>query len=40
MTSLPEDMDFPEWATDKLIRDVVGEGVPPKMMEAFIKKIK
>ena len=40
VTSLPEDMDFPEWATDKLIRDVVGEGVPPKMMEAFIKKIK
>jgi len=39
VSSLPRDISFPDGTTDKVIRDIVGEGVPPKMMEAFIKKI-
>lgn len=39
VTSLPEDIDFPPNTSEKVIRDVVGEGVPPKMSEAFLKQI-
>lgn len=35
VTSLPKTWNIPDWATDNLIRTVIGEGVPPLM----IKKI-
>ena len=36
VTSLPEDMDLPENINENLIRDIIGEGVPPRMSEAFL----
>lgn len=39
VSSLPEDIDFPDGTSDKLIRDIVGEGVPPKMSKAFLETI-
>ena len=35
VSSLPKNMTFPSWATDNLIRTVIGEGVPP----LFFRKI-
>ncbi len=31
--SLPTDWDIPEWADDRLIRNVIGEGIPPKLIK-------
>ena len=39
VSSLPEDMDFPEKTSERLIRDIVGEGVPAKMSKAFLKML-
>lgn len=39
VSSLPENMDFPENTSEKLIRDIVGEGVPPLMSKAFLEQI-
>lgn len=41
--SLPTNWNIPEWADDRLIRSVIGEGIPPKLIknlvEELIKKI-
>ena len=39
LTSLPKNWNIPEWASDNLIREVIGEGVPPLLIEAAIKRI-
>ena len=39
VSSLPKNMSFPKGITEKTIREVVGEGVPPKMMKAFLELI-
>ena len=39
VSSLPQDIDLPDWATDKSIREIIGEGVPPLMSKAFLEKI-
>lgn len=39
VSSLPQDIDLPEWATEKSIREIIGEGVPPLMSKAFLSKI-
>lgn len=39
LTGLPDDWKVPEWASENLIRKVIGEGVPPKMIEAIIKNM-
>lgn len=39
VTSLPRDIDLPNDVKDSLVRDVIGEGVPPKMTEAFLSMI-
>ena len=39
LTSLPYNWNIPDFATDKLIRDLVGECVPPKLMYHLIKSI-
>lgn len=39
VSSLPKDLDLPDGISENLIRDIVGEGVPPRMLEAFIKEI-
>lgn len=35
VTSLPKDWNIPDWASEKLIRSVIGEGIPP----LFVKNI-
>lgn len=39
LMSLPDDWNIPDWASDKLIRDVIGEGVPPLLMKAVLSTL-
>jgi len=39
LTGLPNDWTIPSWASENLVRKVIGEGIPPKMIEAIIKNI-
>lgn len=39
VTSLPDDYAIPTWASNKLIRDVIGEAVCPRFMEHLITTI-
>ena len=36
VSSLPDDWNIPEWASSDLIREIIGEGVPPKLFEAAL----
>ena len=36
LTGLPDDWTPPEWASENLIRQVIGEGVPPKLIESLL----
>lgn len=36
ITGLPDDWDIPTWATDNLVRKVIGEGIPPHLIEALV----
>lgn len=40
LSSLPSDWNIPEWASDNLIRESIGEGVPPLLIEAALKSLK
>ena len=37
LTSLPDSYTPPDWASDNLIRHGIGEGIPPRMIQAFLK---
>lgn len=39
VSSLPADMDLPEWCSDTLIRNVIGEAIPPRFSESIVKQI-
>ena len=39
VSSIPEDIDFPEWASDNFIRTIIGEAIPPQMLECIISQI-
>lgn len=39
VSSLPKDWDIPEWATDNLIRTVIGEGIPPVLIKKLLQQI-
>jgi len=39
VSSIPEDIDFPDWSTDTFIREIIGESIPPLMMMKFVKQI-
>lgn len=39
VTSLPTNWDIPDWASDKLIRSVIGEGIPPLFVASIIKEL-
>lgn len=39
LTGLPDDWNIPEWASDKLVREVIGECFPPKFALEVIKKM-
>ena len=37
--SLPDDWDIPSWATESLIRTVIGEGIPPLAVKKIIAQL-
>ena len=39
LSSLPLDWDIPEWASDVLIRKVIGEGIPPLLIKRAIESL-
>ena len=39
VTSLPNDWNPPEWASETTIRKVIGEGIPPLFVEKIIKNL-
>jgi DNA (cytosine-5)-methyltransferase 1 len=38
--TLPPDWDFPEWASDNFVRQVVGEGIPPLFIKEIFSMVK
>lgn len=40
VSSLPDDWDIPEWASEDLIRHVIGEGIPPLLIKKIVESIK
>ena len=39
ISSLPDDWNPPEWASENLIRYVIGEGIPPLMVKKIVEEI-
>lgn len=39
VTTLPDDWNIPEWASIQLIRDVIGEGIPPLAVKKIVKQL-
>jgi DNA (cytosine-5)-methyltransferase 1 len=39
LSGLPENWSPPNWASENMIREVIGEGVPPKLIEAILKSM-
>lgn len=39
LTGLPDDWTPPKWASDNLIRQVIGEGVPPRLIQALLSTL-
>lgn len=39
VSSLPADLNLPDWCTDNLIRTVIGEAIPPKFSYNIVSKI-
>lgn len=37
LSGLPDNWDFPDWATDNFLRQVIGEGFPPKFSAKLIE---
>lgn len=37
--TIPDDWNIPEWASDNLIRQSIGEGVPPLLIEKIVAEI-
>lgn len=39
LSSLPKDWNIPDWASDTLIRKVIGEGIPPLLIKRAIENL-
>lgn len=39
VSSLPHDWNIPEWASDTLIRQVIGEGIPPLLIKKAVQSL-
>ena len=39
VSSLPTDWPIPDWADDNLIRKVIGEGIPPKLIKVILDNL-
>lgn len=40
VSSLPTDWNIPDWASDDLIRHVIGEGIPPLLIKKIVEQLK
>lgn len=40
VTSLPDDWNIPYWASESLVRTVIGEGVPPLAVKRIVQELK
>lgn len=40
LTGLPDNWNPPEWAKENLIRHVIGEAIPPRLVESILKELK
>lgn len=38
--TLPDDWNIPDWATPQLIRQVIGEGIPPLLIKKIVAELK
>ena len=39
LSSLPKDWNIPDWASSNVVREIIGEGVPPKLLEAALNSL-
>ena len=39
VTSLPKDWNIPDWADERLIRSVIGEGIPPMLIKNIVYEL-
>ena len=39
LSSIPMDWNIPDWADDILIRKVIGEGIPPKLIKTAVENL-
>jgi DNA (cytosine-5)-methyltransferase 1 len=39
LSSLPRDWNIPDWADEKLIREVIGEGIPPMLVRKAVESL-
>ena len=39
VTSLPKDWNIPDWADERLIRSVIGEGIPPMLIKNIVNEL-
>lgn len=39
LSSLPKDWNIPTWASSNMVREIIGEGVPPRLLEAALKSL-
>lgn len=39
VSSLPKNWNVPDWANDKLIREVIGEGIPPMLVKNIVQNL-
>lgn len=39
VTSLPKDWNIPEWASDHFVRQVIGEGIPPLLVQKIMHQL-
>ena len=39
LSGLPDNWKAPEWASENMIREVIGEGVPPRLIESILANL-
>jgi DNA (cytosine-5)-methyltransferase 1 len=39
ISSLPKNWDIPDWASEKLIRNIIGDGIPPLLVKRIMKEL-
>ena len=39
VSSLPDDWNIPDWASPALVREVIGEGIPPLLIKKIVSEL-